>query len=71
VPTLFDCLEFDESLATIEILYDFAFLLMDLWHRDRRELADRSGTHWSRDPGGARAHVLTPIQRLSKLPGSF
>lgn len=33
VPTLFDCLEFNERLATIDVLYDIAFLLMDLWHR--------------------------------------
>ncbi|MGD9543201.1 MAG: AAA family ATPase [Methylocystis sp.] len=30
-PTLFDCLEFDEDLATIDVLYDVSFLLMDLW----------------------------------------
>jgi uncharacterized protein len=40
VPTLFDCLEFDEGLATIDVLYDLAFLLMDLWHRDQQELAN-------------------------------
>src|SRR5829696_7994585 len=40
VPTLFDCLEFDEGLATIDVLYDLAFLLMDLWHLDQRELAN-------------------------------
>jgi uncharacterized protein len=32
-PTLFDCLEFSEELASIDILYDLAFLLMDLVHR--------------------------------------
>lgn len=32
-PTLFDCLEFDRELATSDVLYDLAFLLMDLWHR--------------------------------------
>lgn len=31
-PTLFDCIEFNEALATIDVLYDLAFLLMDLWH---------------------------------------
>ncbi len=40
VPTLFDCLEFNEALATIDVLYDLAFLLMDLWHRDQRELTN-------------------------------
>ena len=33
-PTLFDALEFDEALATIDVLYDVAFLLMDLLERD-------------------------------------
>ncbi|WP_246248974.1 AAA family ATPase [Chelativorans alearense] len=32
-PRLFDCIEFSEELATIDVLYDLAFLLMDLWHR--------------------------------------
>lgn len=32
-PVLFDCLEFDEALASIDTLYDLAFLLMDLVHR--------------------------------------
>lgn len=32
-PILFDCLEFDASLSTIDVLYDLAFLLMDLWSR--------------------------------------
>ena len=31
VPTLFDCLEFDDEIATIDVLYDVSFLLMDLW----------------------------------------
>ncbi len=39
-PVLFDCLEFDEEMATIDILYDLAFLVMDLWHRDLRALAN-------------------------------
>lgn len=32
-PVLFDAIEFDEALATCDILYDLAFLLMDLWTR--------------------------------------
>jgi uncharacterized protein len=38
-PTLFDCLEFDADLAIIDVLYDLAFLLMDLWHRGYRDEA--------------------------------
>jgi uncharacterized protein len=40
-PTLFDCLEFDEALARIDVLYDLAFLLMDLEHRGLRHFANR------------------------------
>ncbi len=40
-PTLFDALEFDEALATIDVGYDFAFLLMDLDFRMSREAANR------------------------------
>src|SRR3546814_20456053 len=32
-PVLFDCLEFDPTLATTDVLYELAFLLMDLWAR--------------------------------------
>jgi aminoglycoside phosphotransferase family enzyme/predicted kinase len=32
-PMLFDAIEFDDSLATIDVLYDLAFLLMDLGKR--------------------------------------
>ncbi len=39
-PTLFDCLEFDEILACTDVLYDLAFLLMDLEHRGRRDFAN-------------------------------
>ena len=30
-PKLFDAIEFSEKIATIDVLYDLAFLLMDLW----------------------------------------
>jgi len=40
-PTLFDCLEFDEALASIDVLYDLAFLLMDLEHRGLGYFANR------------------------------
>ncbi len=39
-PTLFDALEFDEKLATIDTLYDLAFLLMDLDQRGQRAAAN-------------------------------
>ena len=33
VPTLFDGIEFNDELACIDVHYDLAFLLMDLWRR--------------------------------------
>ncbi|MGI9404792.1 MAG: AAA family ATPase [Hyphomicrobiaceae bacterium] len=39
-PTLFDAIEFDENIGTIDILYDLAFLLMDLWHRGMEQHAN-------------------------------
>ena len=40
-PVLFDALEFDEALATIDVAYDLAFLLMDLEHSLDRAAANR------------------------------
>jgi uncharacterized protein len=40
-PTLFDCLEFSDVLASIDILYDLAFLLMDLEHSGLVHFANR------------------------------
>jgi uncharacterized protein len=39
-PTLFDCLEFSDALASIDVLYDLAFLLMDLEHRGLTEFSN-------------------------------
>lgn len=39
-PVLFDAIEFDEALATIDTLYDLAFLLMDLDFRHQRPAAN-------------------------------
>ena len=39
-PVLFDALEFDEALATCDVLYDLGFLLMDLWTRGLRRHAN-------------------------------
>ena len=32
-PTLFDGIEFNDEIACIDVMYDLAFLLMDLWRR--------------------------------------
>ena len=40
-PVLFDALEFDEAMATIDLGYDLGFLLMDIDHRVGRRQANR------------------------------
>jgi predicted kinase len=37
---LFDAIEFDEEIATGDVLYDLAFLVMDLWQRNLRDAAN-------------------------------
>ena len=39
-PTIFDAIEFNDLIACIDVLYDLAFLLMDLDHRRLRPLAN-------------------------------
>ena len=45
-PVLFDCIEFNDALSDIDILYDLAFLLMDLDFRGRRDAAVRVQSAW-------------------------
>ena len=40
-PILFDCIEFNDLLSDLDVLYDLAFLLMDLDFRGRRDAAVR------------------------------
>jgi len=39
-PTLFDCIEFSEEISCIDVLYDLAFLLMDLQMLGRGDLGN-------------------------------
>ena len=45
VPTLFDGVEFNDEIACIDVLYDLAFLLMDLW---KRRLPAHANAIWNR-----------------------
>jgi aminoglycoside phosphotransferase family enzyme/predicted kinase len=40
VPTLFDCIEFNEAISCIDVLYDLAFLLMDMISHGHAGLAN-------------------------------
>lgn len=44
-PTLFDGIEFNDEIACTDVLYDLAFLLMDLW---RRRLPGHANAVWNR-----------------------
>ena len=60
-PTLFDPIEFSDEIATIDVLYDLAFLLMDLHHRGHGELGNRVLNRYldrTEDEGGLAALPL-------------
>ena len=44
-PTLFDGIEFDDAISSIDVLYDLAFLLMDMW---RLDLPHHANALWNR-----------------------
>lgn len=52
-PVPFDALEFDERLGTCDVLYDLAFLLMDLDHRGLLRPANIALAAWLLDADGA------------------
>lgn len=60
-PLLFDCIEFNEQLAGIDVAYDLAFLLMDLWHRGLAGLANLAANRWCDATGDEDAFALLPF----------
>ena len=67
-PTLFDCLEFNEALATTDVLYDLAFLLMDLEQRGLKGFANRMLNRYillANDIDGLRLMPLFLAQRAA------
>jgi uncharacterized protein len=58
-PLLFDAIEFSEKIATIDTLYDLAFLLMDLWRNGERPAANVVLNHYM--------HLRRPHEDLSGL----
>jgi aminoglycoside phosphotransferase family enzyme len=43
-PTLFDAIEFNNEIACTDVLYDLAFLVMDVW---RRQLPRHANVIWN------------------------
>jgi uncharacterized protein len=60
-PVPFDALEFDETLATIDVAYDLAFLLMDLDVRLGRAAANRVMNRYIARTGDAGLTALLPL----------
>ena len=60
-PHLFDAIEFDERLATVDIFYDLAFLLMDLAHRGFRDAANRVFNGWLARCDDVRNHAAAAL----------
>ncbi len=63
LPVLFDAIEFDDGVATGDVLYDLAFLLMDLWQRGDRAAAGRLLTRYL-----AATHNVDHLEGLAALP---
>ena len=63
---LFDCIEFNDRLSDIDVLYDLAFLLMDLTFRDQRAGAVRVLNGYLDQ--AARQDAARPYEGLAALP---
>ena len=60
-PTLFDAVEFNDDIACIDVVYDLAFLLMDLWRRDLRHHANAVLNAYVRHTGDIGGLALLPL----------
>jgi uncharacterized protein len=63
-PALYDAIEFDEAIATIDTLYDLAFLLMDLDRHKLRAAANAVLNHYlwlSAEPLDLRGLIALPL----------
>lgn len=60
-PTLFDAIEFDDAIACIDVLYDLAFLLMDLDERGLRPAANLVLNRYLRDGAELEALAALPL----------
>jgi aminoglycoside phosphotransferase family enzyme/predicted kinase len=60
-PTPFDGIEFSAAFATIDVLYDIAFLLMDLWHRGLPDLGSLVFNRYVDRTGDAQGLPALPL----------
>src|SRR5690606_34895265 len=54
-------IEFSDRIATVDVLYDLAFLLMDLWHRGFPELANLVANRYFDETGNEDGFALLPF----------
>ncbi|MFC6686554.1 bifunctional aminoglycoside phosphotransferase/ATP-binding protein [Jhaorihella thermophila] len=60
-PTPFDCIEFNDRIATVDVLYDLAFLLMDLWFRGLPGHANLAANRYCDETGEDEGFALLPF----------
>ena len=60
-PTLFDAVEFNDEIACIDVLYDLAFLLMDLWRRELPRHANAVFNAYLAETGDLEGLALLPL----------
>ncbi|MFL5333587.1 MAG: AAA family ATPase, partial [Geminicoccaceae bacterium] len=60
-PVLFDCIEFADDFACIDVLYDLAFLLIDLTEKGHRPAASRLLNGWLERTGDHAGLALLPL----------
>ena len=86
-PTLFDPIEFNDAISSVDVLYDLAFLLMDLIHQGHGEFANLVFNRYldiSGEDGGLalmplylamraaiRAHVSAAAGEMEQAQGYF
>jgi aminoglycoside phosphotransferase family enzyme/predicted kinase len=60
-PTLFDGVEFNDQIACTDVLYDLAFLLMDLWRGGLRRHANAVWNRYLTETGEYSGLALLPL----------
>jgi uncharacterized protein len=60
-PTLFDAIEFNDDIACIDVMYDLAFVLMDLWHRALPQHANTVLNTYIQETGDVEALAVLPL----------
>jgi uncharacterized protein len=65
-PTLFDCIEFNDAFAAIDVFYDLAFLLMDLLYRGLGGLANTALNRYVAAGDDLDALALLPLYLSSR-----